>query len=151
MICEWCSSQFPQNSFSTISFIIPSSSLFHPPFPSLSPPLPSSPLISAIHSYYHPCSLCIHSHLSLLLSHFHHTHSYPFPFHSSHSIPFHHPYSFVISLLTPHSHTFSGILPFIIKTSFCFHSFLRFSSIPIILHFYSMVLISFISFLLFSS
>ena len=154
MICEWSSSRFPQNSFSTISFIIPSYLLFHPPFLPISTPSPSSPLIPAFHSHLHLCSLSIHSihsHSMLLLIHFHHTHSFPFPFQSSHSIPFHHPYSFVISLLTPHSHTFSGILPFIIKSSFCFHSFLRFSSIPLITHFYSMSLISFISFLLFSS
>ena len=151
MICEWSSSRFPQNSFSPISFIIAFYSLFHPPFHPISPPSPSSPLIPDFHSYYHPCSLCIHSHLSLLLNHFNHTHSYPFPFQSSHSIPLHHSHSFAIPFLTPHSHTFSGILPFIIKPSFCFHSFLRFSLIPIIYHFYSMQLISFISFLLFWS
>ena len=134
--------------YHTLVFIIPSS------FPSLSPPSPSSPLISAFHSYSHPCSLSIHSihsHSMLLLGHFNHTHSYPFPFQSSHSIPFHHSHIFAIPFLTPHSHTFSGILPFIIKPSFCFHSFLRFSSIHIISLFYSMFLISFISFLLFSS
>ena len=107
MICEWCSSPFPQNSFSTISFIIPSYLLFHPPFHPISRPSPSSPIIPAVHSYYHPCSLCIHSHLSLLLSHFNQSHSYPFPLQYSHSIPFHHSHSFAISLLTLHSHTFS--------------------------------------------
>ena len=75
----------------------------------ISRPSPSSPIIPAIHSYYHPCSLCIHSHLSLLLSHFHHTHSYPFPFQSSHSIPFHYSHSFPILLLNHHSNSFSGI------------------------------------------
>ena len=69
MICEWCSSRFPQNSFSTISFIIPSYSLIHPPFTPISTPSPSSPLISAFHSHSHLCSLSIHFH--------------PFPSHSS--------------------------------------------------------------------
>ena len=62
MICEWSSSRFPQNSFSPISFIIPFYSLFHPPFPSISTPSPSSPLIPAFHSHSHPCSLFIHFH-----------------------------------------------------------------------------------------
>ena len=110
MICEWCSSRFPQNSFSPISFIILSYLLFHPPFHPLSRPSPSSPLIPDFHSYYHPCSLCIHSHLSLLLNHFHQSHSYPFPLQFSHSIPLHHFHSFAIPFLTPHSHMFSGIL-----------------------------------------
>ena len=100
MICEWCSSPFPQNSFSLISFIIPFYLLFHPPLTPISTPSPSSPIIPAVHSYYHPCSLCIHSHLSLLLNHFNHTHSYPFPFQSSHSIPLHHSHSFAIPFLT---------------------------------------------------
>ena len=124
MICEWCSSRFPQNSFSPISFIIPFYSLFHPPLTPISRPSPSSPIIPAIHSHYHPCSLCIHSHPMLPLSHFHHTHSYPFPFHSSHSIPFHHFHSFAISLLTPHSHMFSGILVL------HYQAFILFSLIP---------------------
>ena len=110
MICEWCSSRFPQNSFSPISFIIPFYSLFHPPLTPISRPSPSSLYIPAFHSYYHPCSLCIHSHLSLLFNHFNHTHSYPFPFQSSHSILLHHSHSFAISLLTLHSHMFSGII-----------------------------------------
>ena len=54
--------------------------------------------------------ISIHSHTILPLTHFHHTHSYPFPFQSSHSIPFHHSHSFTISLLTPYSHTLSGTL-----------------------------------------
>ena len=112
MICEWSSSPFPQNSFSLISYIIPSYSLFHPPLTPISRPSPSSPLISAIHSYYHPCSLCIHFHPMLPLSHFHHTHSYPFPFQSSHSISFHHSHSFTISLLTHRSLTFCVTLYF---------------------------------------
>ena len=124
MICEWCSSPFPQNSFSLISFIISPYSLFHPPLTPISRPSPSSPIIPAVHSYYHPCSLCIHSHLSLLLNHFHHTHSYPFPFQSSHSIPFHHSHSFAISLLTLHSHLFSGIL------ALHYQAFILFSLIP---------------------
>ena len=52
----------------------------------------------------------IHSHPILPLNHFNHTHSYPFPFNNSHSIPFHHSHSFPYPLLTPHSHMFSGIL-----------------------------------------
>ena len=123
MICEWSSSRFPQNSFSLISFIIPFYSLFHPPLTPISRPSPSSPLIPAIHSYYHPCSLCIHSHLSLLLNHFHQSHSYPFPLQSSHSIPFHHFHSFAIPLLTPDYHAFSGTLLFITDT-LSSHSFL---------------------------
>ena len=124
MICEWCSSPFPQNSFSLISFIIPFYSLFHPPLTPISRPSPSSPIIPAVHSYYHPCSLCIHSHLSLLLNHFNHTHSYPFPLQYSHSIPFHHSHSFAISLLTPHSHLFSGIIALL------YQAFILFSLIP---------------------
>ena len=124
MICEWSSSPFPQNSFSLISFIIPSHLLFHPPLTPISRPSPSSPIIPAIHSYYHPCSLCIHSHLSLPLNHFHHTQSYPFPSQYSHSIPFHHSHSFAISLLTLHSHTFSGILVL------HYQAFILFSLIP---------------------
>ena len=58
----WCSSRFPQNSFSTISFIIPSYSLFHPLFYLISLPSPASPLISAFHSHSHLCSLFIHLH-----------------------------------------------------------------------------------------
>ena len=100
MICEWCSSRFPQNSFSPISFIIPFYSLFHPPLTPISRPSPSSPLIPVFHSHSHSCSLCIHSHLSLPLNHFNHTHSYPFPFQSSHSILFHRSHShFSIFLL----------------------------------------------------
>ena len=124
MICEWCSSRFPQNSFSHISFIIPSYSLFHPRFLPISPPSPSSPHIPDFHSYYHPCSLCIHSHLSLLLSHFHHTHSYPFSFQSSHSIPFHHSHSLPYPLLTLRSHMFSCALPL------HYQAFILFSLIP---------------------
>ena len=124
MICEWCSSRFPQNSFSPISFIIPSYLLFHPPFHPLSRPSPSSPLIPAIHFYSHSCSLCIHSHTILPLIHFHHTHSYPFPFQYSHSIPLHHFHSFAIPFLTPHSHLFSGILVL------HYQAFILFSLIP---------------------
>ena len=124
MICEWSSSRFPQNSFSPISFIIAFYSLFHPPFHPISPPSPSSPLIPDFHSYYHPCSLCIHSHLSLLLNHFNHTHSYPFPLQSSHSIPLHHFHSFAIPFLTLHSHLFSGII------ALHYQAFILFSLIP---------------------
>ena len=68
-ISPWCSSRFPQNSFSTISFIIHFYSLFHTPFHPISPPSPSSPLIPAFHSHSHLYSLSIHFH--------------PFPSHSS--------------------------------------------------------------------
>ena len=54
--------------------------------------------------------ISIHFHHILPLNHFHHTHSYTFPFKYSHSIPFHHYHSFPIPLLTPHSHMFSGII-----------------------------------------
>ena len=106
-ISPWCSSRFPQNSFSTISFIIPLYSLFHSPFLPISTPSPSSPLIPTFHSHSHLCSLFIHLH--------------PFP---SHSIPFHHYHSIPIPLLTSHSHTFSGCLPFIIPLSLSSHPFL---------------------------
>ena len=52
-ISPWCSTRFPQNSFSPISFIIPSSSLFHTSFLPISPPSHSSPHISAFHSHSH--------------------------------------------------------------------------------------------------
>ena len=68
-ISPWCSSRFPQNSFSLISFIILSYSLFHPPFHPISTPSPSSPLIPAFLSHSHLCSILIHFHL--------------FPYHSS--------------------------------------------------------------------
>ena len=141
MICEWCSSRFPQNSFSPISFIIPFYSLFHPPFHPISPPSPSSPLISAFHYHSHPCSLSIHSHPILPLSHFYHTHSYPFPFQSSHSIPFHHSHSFPIHLLTPYSLTFSSI----IALHYLLFSFI--SSIPILIPLFCILHIPFVSFL----
>ena len=80
--------------------------------------------------------------INLTLIHFHCNPLIPFHF----IIPIHYQFLFWLLILTR-----SMVLcNFIIKPSFCFHSFLRFSSIPIILHFYSMVLISFISFLLFS-
>ena len=124
MICEWCSSPFPQNSFSLISFIIPSYLLFHPPLTPISRPSPSSPIIPAVHSYYHPFSLSIHSHSIRPINHFNHTHSYPFPLQYSHSIPFHHSHSFAIPFLTPHSHTFSGII------HLHYQAFILFSLIP---------------------
>ena len=52
-ISPWCSSRFPQNSFSPISFSILFYSLFHPPFHPISTPSPSSPHISDYHSYSH--------------------------------------------------------------------------------------------------
>ena len=68
-ISPWCSSRFPQNSFSLISFIILSYSLFHTPFHTSSTPSPSSPHIPDFHSHSHPYSLFIHY--------------YSFPSHSS--------------------------------------------------------------------
>ena len=144
MICEWSSSRFPQNSFSPISFIIPSYLLFHPPFHPLSRPSPSSPLIPAIHFYSHSCSLCIHSHTILPLIHFHHTHSYPFPFQYSHSIPFHHFHSFTCPYLTLHYCAFNNALLFINR-----HSFI--SSISILIPLFSILHFPFISFLRFTS
>ena len=61
-ISPWCSSRFPQNSFSPISFIIPFYSLFHPPFHPISTPSPSSPHIPAFHSHSHAYSIYIHFH-----------------------------------------------------------------------------------------
>jgi len=102
MICEWSSSPFPQNSFSPISFIIPFYSLFHPPFPSISRPSPSSPLISAFHSHSHPCSLFIHFH--------------PFPSHSSsHPLLSHSLLTISIPILSFHS---ISSFPFICYFSF---------------------------------
>ena len=86
----------------------------------------------------------IYSHPSLPLSHFYHTHSYPFPFHSSHSIPSHRSPSYVISLLTLHSHAFCGTLLFIIHRPHSSHPNL--SSFLL-----SILCIQFISFLRFSS
>ena len=90
MICEWCSSPFPQNSFSLISFIIPSYSLFHPPFLPISTPSPSSPLIPAFQFNSHACSFSIHMHPFPSLSS-----SQPLQSHSLLSIP--------ISILSFHS------------------------------------------------
>ena len=90
MICEWCFSPFPQNSFSPISFIIHSYSLFHTPFHPISSPSPSSPLFPGFQFHSHLCFysfISIHSHPILPNDHFSHTHSYPFPFNSSNSIP----------------------------------------------------------------
>ena len=102
MICEWCSSPFPQNSFSLISFIIPFYSLFHPPFLPISTPSPSSPLISAFHFNSHSCSLFIHFH--------------PFPYHSSsYPLPSHSLLSISIPILSFHS---ISSFPFICYFSF---------------------------------
>ena len=101
-ISPWCSSRFPQNSFSPISFIILSYSLFHPPFLPISTPSPSSPLISAFHSHSHPCSLSIHFH--------------PFPTHSSsQSLPSHSLLSISIPILSFHP---IPSFPFIFYSSF---------------------------------
>ena len=88
-ISPWCSSRFPQNSFSPISFIIHYYSLFHPPFHPISLPSPSSPHISVFHFYTHLCSLFIHLHPNPSHSSSKplQSHSlYPFSFQYSHSI-----------------------------------------------------------------
>ena len=101
-ISPWCSSRFPQNSFSAISFIIPFYSLFHPPLSPISRPSPSSPLISAFHSHSHPCSISIHFH--------------PFPTHSSsQSLPSHSLLSISIPILSFHP---IPSFPFIFYSSF---------------------------------
>ena len=143
MICEWSSSPFPQNSFSPISFTIRSSSLFHTPFLSISPPSPSSPLISAFHSHSHLCSLFIHFHPFPS-----HSSSYPLPSHSllSISIPilsFHSISSFPFICYFSFDSSFSHVLCYSVLSlstafilfiqsyphfSFPFISFLRFSS-----------------------
>ena len=107
-ISPWCYSRFPQNSFSLISFIIPSYSLFQPPFYHISPPSPSSPLISAFHS---------HSLLWSLFIHFH-----PFPSHYSfQSLQSHSLFSISIPILSFHS---ISSFPFIYMSLFD-SSFLR--------------------------
>ena len=95
----------------------------------------------SIHSFLF---ISIYSHTILPLNHFSHTHSYPFPFLSFHSIPSHHSYSYAISLLTHRSLTFSGTLLFIIRRPHSSHPNLS----PFLL---SILCIQFISFLRFSS
>ena len=97
-ISPWCSSRFPQNSFSLISFIISFYSLFHHSFHPISLPSPSSPHISDFHSHSHLCSLSIHFLFILTLSvvscpslyialiHFIHSHSHSYTLHSTHPI-----------------------------------------------------------------
>ena len=90
----------------------------------------SSLLFIPIHIYVLCPFMSIHFHPILPINHFKHTHSYPFPFHSSHSIPFYHSHSIPISLLTPDYHAFSGTLLFISDT-LSSHSFLfSFLSLP---------------------
>ena len=72
----------------------------------------SSLLFIPIRIYVLYSFISMYSHPILPLNHFYHTHSYPFPFQSSHSIPFHHSYSFAISLLTHRSLTFCVTLYF---------------------------------------
>ena len=105
-ISPWCSSTFPQNSFSHISFIIPSYSLFHTPFHPIAPPSPSSPLIPAFHFHTHSCSLFIHVH--------------PFPSHSSYQpLQSHSLLSISIPILSFHSiSSFSFISMFSFDSSF---------------------------------
>ena len=90
-ISPWCSSRFPQNSFSLISFIISFYSLFHHSFHPISLPSPSSPHIFAFLSHSHPCSIFIHF-LSIPIPFFLSTTSItltPSYFHSTPLIPFH--------------------------------------------------------------
>ena len=89
--------------------------------------------------------ISIHSPTILPLNHFSHTHYYPFPFQSSHSIPFHPSHSFPIPLLTPHSHMFSGII------AFPYPSLSFISSIALLIPLSSILYIPFISFLCYSS
>ena len=140
MICEWCSSQFPQNSFSTISFIIPSSSLFHTPFLPISTPSPSSPLIPAFHSHSHSCSISIHFHPFP-----YHSSSYPLPSHSLLSIsipiipfpfifPLHSQFLYDLSLSlhqwysTLHSASLTLISSILSLPSYTYHSSLFFAA-----------------------
>ena len=125
-ISPWCSSRFPQNSFSLISFIILSYSLFHPPFHTSSTPSPSSPLISSFHSHSHLYSLSINFHLfpsqsssQSLLSHSLLSISIP-----THLIPFH--FIILIHLLFLYWLLTRSVVPspFIIHRSLSFHPFL---------------------------
>ena len=139
-ISPWCSSRFPQNSFSLISFIIPNYSLFHPPFLSISPPSPSSPLIPVIHFYSHPCSLSIHFHAFPS-----HSSSYPFQSHSLLSIsipiipfpfifPIHSQFLYDLSLSlhqwysTLHSASLTLISSILSLPSYTYHSSLFFAA-----------------------
>ena len=93
--------------------------------------------ICVIYSFF-----SIHSHPILPLNHFYHTHSYPFPFNSSHSIPsfsFIFDSSFDSSFLNVqrfpalhYRHSFISSIPILIPLSFILHipfiSFLRYSS-----------------------
>ena len=93
-------------SYPTIHYSILLSILFHLHHPHHH----SSLLFILIRIYDLYSFISIHSYPILPFTHFYHTHSYPFPFHSSHSIPFHHNHSFPIPFLTPHSHMFSVII-----------------------------------------
>ena len=143
MICEWCSSRFPQNSFSPISFSILFYSLFHPPFHHISPPSPSSPHISVFHSYSHPCSLFIHFH--------------PFPYHSSsYPLPSHSLLSISIPILSFYSiSSFPYICYFSFDSSFShvqwYHRPSIFNVLIIFIQFYPHFSLPYISFLRFSS
>ena len=104
------------------------------------PPIHYSILLSILFQLHHPhhhssllfipiriyvlySFISIHFHLILPLNHFNLTHSYPFPFQYSHSIPFNHSHSFTVPPLTPHSHILNRILLFITDT-LSFHAFL---------------------------
>ena len=102
----------------------------------------SSLLFILIRIYVLYSFIYIHSHPILPLNHFNHTHSYPFSFQYSHSIPFHHSHSFPILLLTPQSLTFSDTLLLHHR-----HSFI--SSISILIPLSAILHIPFISFLRF--
>ena len=116
-ISPWCSSRIPQNSFSLISFIVPSYSIFHSSFHPISPPSPSSPLIPGFHSLSHLCSLYIHFH--------------PFPSHSSSQpLPSHSLLSISIPILSFHSISSFPFISYFSIFLLCIPllSFLRFSS-----------------------
>ena len=110
---------------------------FHLPYPPIHYSILLSILFHLHHPYHHSSLIfipnriyvlypfiSIHSHPILPLNHVNLTHSYPFPFQSSHSIPFHDSYSFPIFLLTPYSLTFSVIIALIICRFHSFHPFL---------------------------
>ena len=87
--------------------------------------------------------ICIQIHPILPLNHFNHTHS--IHFHSNTLIPFHHSLSFSCPFLTLHSHAFSDTTPL------HYLSLYFISSIPILIPLFSILNISFIEYIRFSS
>ena len=128
--------------YHTLLFIIPSSFSFY--FTSITLITTHLCFSFSFASMFYIHSFFIYSHPFLPINYFSHTHSYPFPFQSSHSIPSHRSPSYVISLLTLHSHAFCGTLLFIIRRPHSSHPNL--SSFLL-----SILCIQFISFLRFSS